>query len=216
LLPHARTSAGQSASAKQTESAVVFLGDSITSNWFGRGLAQSKRFAPNAIINRGVDGEVTAQMLSRFQRDVVASHPKVVVILGGTNDILKSQPSYALKPTEQNLAAMAELARKNEIGVVLASLPPVRSAENQEMSEAKTVQFSNKIQTLNSWLKEYSSRNHVIFVDYYSVLVDRNGNFSMELSTDGIHPNMTGYALMEPLAAQAVQAALREPERQNP
>jgi len=64
------------------ENRVVFLGDSITQGW---NLDQS--FPGKPYINRGISGQTTPQMLVRFRQDVIDLQPKVVVILGGTNDI---------------------------------------------------------------------------------------------------------------------------------
>ena len=64
------------------ENRVVFFGDSITDIWK---LADS--FPGKPYINRGIGGQTTPQMLVRFRQDVIDLHPKVVVILAGTNDI---------------------------------------------------------------------------------------------------------------------------------
>jgi hypothetical protein len=64
------------------ERRVVFMGDSITDIW---NLAAS--FPGRPYINRGIGSQVTAQMLVRFNQDVVALQPAAVVILGGVNDV---------------------------------------------------------------------------------------------------------------------------------
>jgi hypothetical protein len=96
---------------------VVLLGDSITSKW--QALAGAE-ISGLQVINRGVPGDVAAHMLSRFDRDVVVLNPRVVVILGGTNDLLR----VPLPAIEHNLESMADKAERNGIRVVLASLPP--------------------------------------------------------------------------------------------
>src|SRR6185503_10435476 len=66
------------------ENRVVFMGNSITEGWaksFGT------LFPGKPYVGRGISGQTTPQMLVRFRQDVVALKPKVVVILGGTNDI---------------------------------------------------------------------------------------------------------------------------------
>src|SRR5271170_4637771 len=64
------------------ENRVVFLGDSITDYW-----KLADYFPGKPYINRGIGGQTTPQMLIRFRQDVIDLHPKVVVILAGTNDI---------------------------------------------------------------------------------------------------------------------------------
>ena len=103
------------------EDRVVFMGDSITDNW-GRGNGQYGKFFPGKpYINRGIGGQVTPQMLLRFYPDVIALKPKVVVILAGTNDIGGNMGPTPLEAMENNLMAMSDLARANNIKVVLAS-----------------------------------------------------------------------------------------------
>src|SRR5512140_1794737 len=67
-----------------SESRVVFMGDSITELW---DRDSGKFFANKGYLGRGIGGQTTPQMLVRFQQDVVALKPKVVVINAGTNDI---------------------------------------------------------------------------------------------------------------------------------
>src|SRR6187399_2846135 len=63
---------------------VVFIGNSITEFWFSTDSTFSKG---KSYINRGISGQTSMQMLIRFRQDVIDLHPKVVVILGGINDI---------------------------------------------------------------------------------------------------------------------------------
>ena len=67
---------------------VVFIGDSITEEWYS---AHPSFFDANGFAARGISGQVTAQMLAGFQCDVVALRPRAVVILAGTNDIAAQQ-----------------------------------------------------------------------------------------------------------------------------
>ena len=75
-------------------------------------------------INRCISGQTTPQMVLRFHQDVIALNPKVVVILAGTNDIAGNTGPMTLIETENNLAAMAEMATANHIRVVLCSITP--------------------------------------------------------------------------------------------
>ena len=66
------------------ENRVVFMGNSITEFW---SQLSPEFFSGKPYINRGISAQTTPQMLIRFRPDVIALKPKVVVILGGTNDI---------------------------------------------------------------------------------------------------------------------------------
>ena len=104
------------------ENRVVFLGDSITDNW-----KLAHYFSGKPYINRGIDGQSTPQMLVRFRQDVIDLHPKVLVVLAGTNDIAGVTGPVRNEDIEANYASMAELARMNHIRVVFASLLPAHN-----------------------------------------------------------------------------------------
>lgn len=63
---------------------VVFMGDSGTQGWTEK---DPDFFTDNHFIGRGINGQTTPQMLLRFRQDVIELSPKVVVILGGANDM---------------------------------------------------------------------------------------------------------------------------------
>jgi hypothetical protein len=102
------------------EARVVFMGDSITDAW-GRGkyVTSAPFFTGKPYLNRGISGQTTAQMLLRFYPDVIAHKPKVVVFLAGTNDIAGNLGPVSMESIQNNLAAMADLARANGFKVVL-------------------------------------------------------------------------------------------------
>ena len=184
------------------ENRVVFMGDSITDNW---GRPNYAPFFPGKpYVNRGISGQVTPQMLLRFYPDVVALKPRVVVILAGTNDIGGNVGPMTLEDTESYLMSMCDMARANDIKVVLASLTPVCDYHRPQTQTRPP----EKIRALNQWIKEYTAKNHFIFLDYYSATVDDQGFFKAEITGDGLHPNAAGYQIMAPLAEKAIAQAL--------
>lgn len=109
---------------------VVLIGDSITPRW--QSLAPAKQLSGLQIINREIPSDSTSHMLSRFNHDVVRLHPRVVVILGGINDIERNP-----KPQiEQNLACMAETAEQHGIHVMLAAPLPTGEQDPDKPSAA--------------------------------------------------------------------------------
>jgi lysophospholipase L1-like esterase len=193
------------------EDRVVFMGDSITDNW-GRGNDHGKFFPGKPYINRGISGQVTPQMLLRFYPDVVALKPKVVVILAGTNDIGGNIGPMSLEETENYLMAMSDLARSNNIKVVLAALTPVCDYHVGEGRGPRTRQTVSrppeKILALNRWIQDYAAQNHFVYLDYFSATVDDKGFFKADITPDGLHPNTAGYEIMGPLAEKAIAQAL--------
>ena len=71
----------------------------------------------------------------------------------------------------------------------------------------------SRILELNTWLKDYCAKKKIVFLDYFSALVDDKGLLKKDLADDGLHPNDAGYKIMAPLAEAAVQKALAEPHK---
>lgn len=180
---------------------VVFYGDSITDNW-----DKVVDFFPGKpYVDRGISGQTTPQMLVRFQQDVVHLHPAVVVILAGTNDIAGNTGPSTPEMIEDNFRSMTAIAKANEIKVVLASITPAASYPWKP-----GVNPVDEIRVLNAWLKDFSSRDGDVYLDYYDAIADAEGGMKPGLSSDGVHPTAKGYSIMAPLAEKAIAEALRQ------
>jgi lysophospholipase L1-like esterase len=185
----------------KTENRVVFFGDSITEGW---GNIDGEFFAARPFVNRGISGQTTSQMLVRFRQDVIGLRPAAVVILGGTNDIAENGGITTLEAIEENLQSMVELAQVNKIRVVLASVLPTLDYPWRPGLKPR-----DKIATLNRWMENFCRLNNLVYLDYYSAMVDANGALRPELTKDGVHPNGAGYSIMGPLAEEAIRTALK-------
>ena len=196
------------ASAKETR--VIFLGDSITDNWSH--LDYSGGFFPGKpYVNRGIGGQTTSQILLRYRADVIDLQPRVVVILAGTNDISGNSGPMTLEMIESNLATMADLARFHGIKVVFSSLLPVcddkTNAAGQPIVQTKA-RPNESIKALNRWIAAYASTHRHVYLDYFSAMARPDGTLNPDLTNDGLHPNVAGYAVMAPLAEKAIAEAL--------
>jgi lysophospholipase L1-like esterase len=188
------------------ENRVVFMGDSITDGW---GRKYGTFFPGKPYVNRGISGQTTPQMLIRFRPDVIALKPKVVVILAGTNDIAGNTGPSTLEMIEDNLTSMAELAKANGIKVVFSSVMPVC-----DYIKTQTVRRPpEQIIALNAWMKDYAAKNGLVYLDYYTAMLDDKQALKQELTYDGLHPNEAGYNLIGPLAEKAIAAALANRDR---
>jgi lysophospholipase L1-like esterase len=184
------------------ENRVVFFGDSITKAW-----PLDRDFPGKPYVNRGIDGQTTSQLLLRLHHDVIDLGARGVVILAGTNDIAGNTGAISPEEIEENFEAMAELARAHGVRVIFSSILPVHnytpgSQENFELRPPE------KIVALNHWLEHYCRANGLVYLDYFSAMVDDHGLMRRELADKGLHPNANGYAVMTPLAARAIQQAL--------
>ena len=169
--------------------AAVLMGNSITDNW---AKFDPEFFAENNFVGRGISGQVTAQMLSRFQADVIALRPKKVIIMAGTNDIAMNNGYISHEHILQNIQSMCELAKYNGIQPVLCScLPAAAFKWRPNMTPA------NDIIRLNDMIKAYAKANKIKYVDYHSALVDEIGGLPKKYAADGVHPNIDAYKVME-------------------
>jgi len=185
------------------EKRVVFMGNSITENW---GSMDSSFFKDNGYICRGIGGQVSAQMLVRFREDVIDLHPVAVVIEAGTNDIAENRGPVPLEDVFGNIVSMCELARANGIKVVIGAVLPA-----SDFNWHHGLDPAEKIKTLNAMLKNYAEKNHIVYVDYWSaVVMDDKKGMKPELTLDGtVHPNLSGYKIMEPLVKEGIRTALQ-------
>jgi len=185
------------------ENRVVFVGDSITDGW-----KLADYFPGKPYLNRGIDGQSTPEMLVRFRQDVIDLDPKVLVVLAGTNDLAGVTGPTRNEDIEANYASMAELARAHGIRTVFASVLPVNNY-TEDAKESFALRPRERILALNTWLKDYCERNGLVYLDYFSALVDDKGMLKRDLTGDGLHPNDAGYKIMAPLAEKAIKKAMK-------
>ncbi|MDN3657263.1 GDSL-type esterase/lipase family protein [Ferruginibacter paludis] len=185
---------------KKGEQRVVFMGNSITIGWKN---IDSAFFATHGYINRGISGQTTPQMLLRFRPDVIDLKPAVVVILAGTNDIAGNTGPATLESILGNISSMAQLAKASGIKVVLSSVLPV-----YDYPWKPGLQPAEKIFTLNKMIKAFADKNDCIYLDYFTPMSDERKGLKAGLGDDGVHPNLAGYKIMEPLVERAIAAAL--------
>ena len=181
---------------------VVFMGNSITENW---AYFHPEFFKEHNYCGRGIGGQTSAQMLLRFTADVINLHPKAVVIMAGTNDVAHND--YWVEPDKvvDNVVAMCNLARANDIIPIISSIPPCASfVWNPEIMDA-----AQTIVDINKQLRTYAEANGIVYVDYHTALADDHNAFPKKLSDDGCHPNPDTYFIMEELVLQAIHEALK-------
>lgn len=179
---------------------IVFMGDSITEVW----LSKRPGFFSDKRLDRGISGQTTQQMLVRFGQDVVSLHPKLVQIMGGTNDIAGNTGPMTPDMTKDAIMGMVAIAEANGIKVVLASIPPA----DHFVWRPQVTGVADKIAALNGWLKEYAASQHVPYVDYWSALQDGKGAMKDGYAMDGVHPTEAGYDVMASVAEPILKQAL--------
>ncbi|WP_375447597.1 GDSL-type esterase/lipase family protein [uncultured Fibrella sp.] len=190
------------ADAAATTKRVVFLGNSITENW---AKLQPGFFTDNSFVGRGISGQTSGQTLVRFRQDVLNLKPAAVIINIGTNDVAENSGPYNPDFTFGNIVSMVELARANNIRVILASVQPAyRMPWRKEVTDVP-----GKIVRLNERIKAYAQQNNFVYLDYFSALADERKGMKAAYTDDGVHPTLAGYQVMGPLAQKAIAEALK-------
>lgn len=175
----------------------VLMGDSITEGWFA---TDPEFFTKNNFVGRGIGGQVTSQMLLRFREDVIKLKPERVIILAGTNDIAENQGPISLDKVFGNIVSMAELAKANNIKVVLCSVLPA-----YDFPWRKDMKPADKVIALNKMIKDYAQKNNITYVDYHNALKNEKNGLPKEIAEDGIHPNKSGYEKMEAILMKTLK-----------
>ena len=184
---------------------VVFLGDSITDGW-----RLNEYFPERDFVNRGISGQITGEMLGRMKADVIDLKPAAMVVLAGTNDLARG---VALSTIQNNLTMIADLAEKHSIKPIFASVLPI-----SDYHKDKNPQYDQSprrppaaIRSLNAWLLDFCRKRDLVYLDYFSKMVDQAGFLKADLADDGLHPNGAGYRIMAPLALEAIEKKTAAP-----
>ncbi len=173
---------------------VVFIGASITQYW-----ASYANFAANNWVDKGISGQTSTQVAARFESDVIALRPDAVHILVGTNDL---NGTWVAQETWDAFTSMIAEAHAAGIAVYIGTIPPWGDGPGALAADPDYAERNANVDTLNAWLK---ARQGVTVIDYHALLVGGNGLYNPAMTTDGIHPNAAGYAVMTPMAKMAVE-----------
>jgi lysophospholipase L1-like esterase len=149
------------------------------------------------VINQGVNGERSDQIRARFEADVVARKPAVVVIIAGVNDVYQGRPAQHV---QEQLGAMYKRAHDSGISVVAGTIIPYNSAtpaQNLEMHR------------INDWIRAQArAQPGVIVVDTRAAVASPRNPDMLSSSPDGLHPDAAGYRRMASALAPAIEQAL--------
>ena len=127
----------------------------------------------------------------------------MVIILAGINDIAENTGPSSVKMISDNIISMAEIAKVNGIDVIISSILPAK-----DISWRPRVNPQSKISAVNKIIEQYAKENGMIYLDYYSSMVDEDNALKKEYGYDGVHPNKEGYQVMSLLAENAINRIL--------
>lgn len=179
---------------------IICLGDSLT---FGYGIKRKEVWTELLaslndidVINKGICGDTTAGMLSRFQKDVVECRPSHVIIMGGTNDFIFGLPLSYIKA---NIAAIYyESIHYGITPIIGVPIPFIdKIAPEYWDGISKLSKINKDIQRYRRWIIEFSKINKTRIFDFYKLFYDfDNDDFRYEYFLDGVHLNAEGNKIM--------------------
>ena len=175
----------------------LFFGDSITEGW---PQFNPSFFDANNFVGRGIGGQTTPQLLLRFRQDVIGLRPKKVILLAGINDIAENTGPISLEAIMENIKGMTEMAKANGIEMVLCAVLPANS-----FPWRPSIDPTHKVIALNQMIKAYAQENNLIYVDYYTPMVNDEKGLISTLGYDTVHPNKAGYDIMEGVLLKSLQ-----------
>lgn len=161
-------------------------------------------FSGNGYVDKGISGQQTKHMLARFQKDVVALNPVVVVIMAGTNDLANGVTKETIVA---NISSMAEMAVDAGIRVVLCSVTPNNDSYSK-LNDPKTK--GAHIIALNGMIQSLATAQGYTYCDYWTSLVEDDGLSLKEAYRlyDNLHPGPDGYDVMEPIIKPIISGLL--------
>ena len=206
-------------SVKNPKGPLVILGASYASGW------ETPDLAGKQVVNKGIDGQQSFEMLERFDRDVIALSPSAVILWGFINDIHRSQGSMdeTLRRARESYVRMIDLAKAQGIEPIVAtevSIRPVAGLKETLMDWVGSMlgktsyqdQINKHVAATNAWLVDYARQQNLLVLDFNATLRDDSGRRRPEFAKpDGSHIPAAGYAALtaysRPLLARHFGAA---------
>jgi uncharacterized SAM-binding protein YcdF (DUF218 family)/lysophospholipase L1-like esterase len=196
----------------------VVLGASYARGWKLGSLAN------RPVLNRGVSGQQSFEVLARVPGDVVAERPRAVLLWGHINDIFRSSRAEVDKAAARARSSFEEMvaaARREGIEPIVATEVTIRSPNSITETMAAMVgrvlgrqsyqdYVNARVMELNAWLREWARREGVLLLDFERILADGSGRRRKLYATDdGSHISEAGYAALTAYAVPILEERLR-------
>lgn len=141
---------------------VVAAGASMTRGTLGADWVGAVRDRGHRVVNAGVNGHTTADLLARVDADVVACRPDAVTLLIGTNDVRGDVP---LAEYRDNLGAIVARVRAGTTArIALLSLPP--------LGEDLDGDLNVKLRAYNAAIEETATETGASYLPVHERMVD--------------------------------------------
>lgn len=199
---------------------IVVIGASYAEGW------KSQPIAGFRFINKGITGQQSFEMLARFQTDVIDAKPHAVIIWGFINDIFRSDREridQTLTRTQESLMAMIRAAKTANVTPILATEVTIRGKDEWRETVAGLIggflgktsyheYVNGHVMRINRWIRETSSREGVLLLDFEAALSDDHGLRRKDFAQpDGSHISTQGYEALSQLAEARLPSVYLRP-----
>jgi len=153
------------------------------------------------VLNRGVNGEETNNMMARFAADVLAAHPQLVLWQIGTNSVLRDHP---LNPHAVQLHDGIEQLKASGADVVLIDpqFAPAVLAKSETPGMVEQIALAAKEEDVDLF------QRFAVMRDWHDV---QHLSFGTFVSPDQLHMNDWSYACLAKLLGGAIAEAATRP-----
>ena len=168
----------------ETDENIVFFGDSITEGY------NLSEFFPNShIINSGISGNKSDNLVSRLEKDVYKYNPSKVFILIGINDL---NNGYSEKEILDNVQKIINGIKTNRMNakIYIESIYPINKDKLDNFN--KDVD-NDTIKNLNKKIEYLCNENNITYINIYDTLLDDDNNLKDIYTRDGLHLSDLGY-----------------------
>jgi lysophospholipase L1-like esterase len=163
---------------------------------------------PSEIINSGVGGNNTVDLLARIEDDCLKHKPNLTILMVGTND-MNSRKYIPILEFEQNMRKIIRMILNKNSKILLMNILPVyepylMTRHNPEFYQPeghtrRKAQMNELIKNLALEYKLYFLDVHHLFEKVGNVGVDASSLIKNEVNSqtkDGVHPTPDGYRLI--------------------
>lgn len=196
--------------AEASTRTILALGDSITAGApafrspaevppDGRGNPESQyaywlhqKYPAWTMMNRGISGQTSADILNRLDRELNQTQPQVVILMAGVNDIYRG---YSQEILRENLQSLYEKIQARHIPLMVLTILPYRGLTPRKFE---------KLNEINAWIQAYALKHGLGFCDTFKAMHSKINPSSLSTTLDGLHPDLQGYRVMGETIATAL------------
>lgn len=175
---------------------LILIGDSLV---YGYGVKFNEGWVYNLsnklnleVINKGINGDITASMLDRLYEDVLINNPDYIFLMGGTNDLIKGSPvSKIIKNINEMIIDCAKYTSN-----IILGIPPciIKKMANKLFMPSPFYSYcEDSLPFLREELIKLCNHHSIQYIDFYTIT---SKNLHKEIYIDGIHLNFLGNNLL--------------------